>query len=265
MTGPLLAALCSTAWSAPTHDVEAALGATYYSRTDLVLSPRAYHGVLPRLGLGYRHRGARTMHTVEASLSKGSFRDQPDFDFTFEGSDRTSGPSVVTMVDLRYAVGHRFDLGAFSLHVGATNANHIEDLVQVYGWMGVSNYLGAFELGPWVDGSVSAGERHTFGFEAWTPALAWMGRNPYPVHSGQHIYNTRKNNPVSSIVNYIGDGSLRTVNTYQAGHLRLRWTYAFGRHFALSTRVRLDALHYAEPRSVVETQAGLDLALQGRF
>lgn len=261
----LTALVTASAQARPEHNVSLGAGATYLSRTDAQLSALPHKGVLPRVGLGYQARGDKGVHVVDIALITGSLRSQPDFGFTWDGEDRTSGPDALTMVTMRYAVGKRIDAGPLQLNLGATNANELMNATYNYVMVGMDNYLGVFELGPYADVQLALGERNRLGLEAWTPVMAWMARNPYAVHSGQHIYNTRSNNPVKIIPQYLADGSFRTVNTYQAAHLRGSWRFDMTKRFAVSTQLRFDFLHYSKPSQLIETQTGLDVALLGRF
>ncbi|MCB9678270.1 MAG: hypothetical protein H6737_24425 [Alphaproteobacteria bacterium] len=257
--------LALTALAGTSSEVDLSVGARAMSRTDLHLSPKRYTGVLPHVGLGWDRHGAHGVHAVDLGLSLGSFRSQPDFTFSRDGEDVTTGASATTMVDLQYALGHRFDGPSWSLYVGATNANHIEDLSYGYGFLGLKAYFGAFELGPWVEWRKPVGEHHTFEASAWVPVAAWISRNPYPVHNGEYIWNTRDNKPLKIIPRFIGDGSLRTVDVYQAGHLRARWRFDFAKHWSVALGGTVDVLRCSEPRTVVETLAGLDARISGRF
>lgn len=261
----LLFALAPPALAESPHSVQAGAGITYLSQTDRMLSPRNYQGVVPQLGLAYAFRGERWMHLVGLDLAIGRYRSQPDFDFTWNGEDRRSAASTYTGVDIQYALGRRFEAGPWTVSVGGTSFNHASDMTMVNAILGTSHYLGAFELAPWASAELDIGERHHFEVQGWVPVAAWMGRNPYPIHNADYIYNTRSNKTALIIAEYLADGSLRTVNDYQATHLRVGWTTDLGEHWAVNARARLDWLHYAHPTPMVELRTGLDLALQGRF
>jgi hypothetical protein len=93
--------IVGTAQAQPEHNVSLGAGATYISRTDAQLSALPHKGVMPRFGLGYQARGDRGLHVVDVALTTGSLRSQPDFDYSWDGDARTSGPSVLTMVTAR--------------------------------------------------------------------------------------------------------------------------------------------------------------------
>ncbi|MCB9697072.1 MAG: hypothetical protein H6738_09865 [Alphaproteobacteria bacterium] len=248
-----------------THEFEAAAGADLVTRTDWMFSPLPHDGIAPSVDLGWSPRGRRDANVVRLSFTPANIASGPSWSFTWDGETRETFPSSATMVDLQYAYGRRIDAGAWTVHVGATSANHFENVVDAFAINAVETYFGVFELAPRVEARWKLSDRHTIELEGWTPLLAWVARNPYPMHNGEHIWNTRDNQPVFIIFRYIGDGRLQTLDTYQAVHLRTGYALRLSNRFTALARVRVDGFHDKVPWPLAEWQAGLDLGLRGTF
>jgi hypothetical protein len=263
---PLMLMLLQTAVAGETtHEVEISGSAAFVTRTDWMFSPLPHDGIAPSASLGWSPRGEKDVNLLRLSFTPARIASGPSHDFTWDGEDRETFASAATLVDLQYAYGRRIDGEGWTMHVGGTSANHLENQVNAFALMGIESYFGAFELGPWADLRVQVAERHALEFEAWTPLISWVARNPYSLHSGEHIWNTRDPNPVVTIGRYLGDGQLQTINTYQAIHLRAGYSVALSRTFTAFTRLRADGFHHSDPWPLAEWQLGLDLGLRGTF
>lgn len=248
-----------------THEVELSGGGDWLARTDQMFSPLPHDGLAPTVGLGWSPRGRRDASVLRLSVTMGDISSGPAWTFTRDRESRETFPSAITLADLQYAYGRRIDGDRWTLHVGATSANHFENLVNAMAILGVESYFGVFELGPWVDWRLQVADGQALELEAWSPVLGWVARNPYAMHSGEHIWNTRDNKPVNIIFRYLGDGSLQTVDTYRAVHLRAGYSLAVSDVVTLFARGRADGFHHTTPWPLTEWQLGLDLGLRGTF
>lgn len=248
------------------HELEVSPTLAAVVRTDRLISPRAYTGVAPGAALAWNIRGPSAVNHFDLSVAIGDFRSGPDFDYQWsDGTENRTEASPATLVDIQYAHGRRLRGKGWTLHVGATSSNHVEDITHVIGFLGLKTYLGLFEFGPWAEARVDLHRRHALELEVWSPVITWVSRNDHSVHDGDYIWHNRDNNTVSTIVRYIGDGSVQSVNHYQAAHVRLGWTAQLNDRFSLLLHSRVDALHYSEPRSLVQLQFGAQAGLRGSF
>lgn len=248
-----------------THELDLRGGINEIVRADRMVAAIQHQGASPTFDLSWSPRAARAAHVVEVSFTPGQISPGPSWSFTRDGERLETGKDAAPLADLRYAVGRRVDAGDWTFHLGGTSANHFENITTNYGFYGMETYLGVLGLGPWLDLRRGLAERHGAELEAWAPLAAWIARNPYAGHSGQHIYNTRDNKPLLIIPRFLADGTPQTLNHYQSVHLRLGYTFALGETVALVARSRVDGLHLAVPHPLVEWQFGLDLGLRGRF
>jgi hypothetical protein len=251
--------------SAADHELDAKAGATVVHRTDLVASPLPYTGVLPTITVGWAARGKNDVHRVAIAAALGSIQSGPAWDFRDRGDKHSAVPSPVTFADFRYAYGRRISGDGWRLNLGGTFHSDVEHMVYPYAVSGVSMYMGVFTVGPWADLRVDLADRHTLTLEAWTPVVAWVGRNPYGVHDAEYIWDNRAGTDMDAIVNYIGGGHLETVDRHQALHLRTSWSGQITDHFGFVGGIRADVLHLTHPRPTLEYRLGADLGVKGVF
>jgi len=259
----LLLALAASAGT--THELEMAAGAGGLFKTDRLMSPLPYSGAMPSVDLGWSPRGDRDTNKVVLSLAIGGLRSGPAYDFQWDERTVTTDATAVTAVELQYAYGRQIHGGAWTLDLGGTVANHVEDLGWAYGFTGPSAYLGIFEAAPWAWWRFEPGKRHALELEGWLPLFAWIARNPWAVHDDDYIWNNRDNNALLTIGRYIGDGSMRTWNDYQAAHGRVTYRLNLNDTWALVARARVDWFHFTEPDAIEQWNVGLGLGARGRF
>lgn len=247
------------------HEVELRGGIHELVRADRMLSAVPHHGAAPSFDLSWSPRGPRMAHLVELSFTPTTLASGKPWSWRDDGERRETGRDAAVLVDLQYAIGARIDAGEWTLHVGGTVANQFENLATNYGFLGMESYLGVLGAGPWVDLRRGLGERHTLELQAYSPVVSWVARNPYAVHSGQHVYNTRDNKPLNIIPRYLADGSVQTLNHIQAIHLRAGYAFDLSDTFALVARGRVDGFHLSVPHPMVEWRLGMNLGIRGRF
>ncbi len=248
-----------------THEVELLGGAQHLIRNDKQISALPHTGTSPTFDLRWSPRAPRGAHVVAISFTPATTQSVEDWSFHSDGETLRSGPDGITMVDLQYAYGRKFEGNGWTVHLGGTLATHFEDVATDYGFLGLKTYLGVIGVGPWADLRVSVRDRHTFEAQAWTPVASWVSRNPYAVHDGDYIFRTRNPNVPLTIGRLLADGKPQAPNHYQAVHLRAGYAYGLFSHFDLVARARLDGLHLTRPQPLLEWQLGLDLGLRGSF
>lgn len=270
MTSLLLPSLIALAVDARAaeHDLDLVGGVAPVVRTDLLLSPLRYTGVMPAVGLMWTGTGERASTRVAVDLALGGLRSGPDWTWTRDdGSGETveTGPTGSTLVDLRVGHGRRVLDRTWSLEVGGSFTTHLEQHYYPYAFTSVSNYLGTLSLSPWVEASVDPGKRHHLAFEGWVPLLTWVARSPYAVHDDEYLWHNRDTNPLAIAARYIGAGQLSSPLNYQSAHLRTTWSIDLSKHLGLLVAGRLDAVHLTEPSPLAELQLGVNAGLRGSF
>lgn len=258
----------SSSAQAAEHDVDLVGGVAPIVRTDLLLSPLRYTGVMPAVGLMWTGTGERASTRVALDLALGGMRSGPDWTWIRDdGSGETveTGPTGSTLVDLRVAHGRRVLDRAWTLEVGGSFTTHLEQHYYPYGFTGVANYLGTLSLSPWVEAGFEPGKRHHVSVEAWLPVLTWVARSPYAVHDDEYLWHTRDTNPLAVASRFIGAGEMSTPLSYQSVHLRTTWSIDLSEHLGLLVAGRLDAVHLTDPSPLAELQLGVNAGLRGSF
>ncbi len=247
------------------HEVALRGGVNEIVRADRMITGTQHQGASPTFDVAWSPRGPRLAHGLEVSFTPGQMSSGPPFDWSVDGEEHQTGNDAAALADLQYALGRRIQAGKWTIHLGGTVASHFENITTNYGFLGMETYLGVFELGPWLDLRRELGKRQTLELQAWAPIASWVARNPYPAHNGQHIYNTRDNQPLRIIPRFIADGSPQTWNHYQAIHVRVGYAFDLNDTFAVVVRGRADGLHLSVPHPLVEWQLGMNLGIRGSF
>ncbi len=240
-------------------------GYQHFARQDQLFSPLIYNGNAPlNLGLNYTVNGKASHQQAYLSFGLYNMSSHESYDFTEnfdELEERTLNPSSFQVIRLGYGYARKFGQND-RWHAGARLDGQIEALFYEMGFASIFGYTTAFSLAPTFGGDFALSKKTRLSAQVAAPLVGWVSRSPYALNDDDYIDRQSSHNNLTTILNLIGDGELRSLDSYRQLDLDIRARQSLSDKMALTLGWRARWYEITEPKRVLALQNGFNIGLQ---
>lgn len=251
------------------NDLSIQYGLDLIHRQDLLFSPMVYHDLsFKNASLQYSNENIRRWHiaSITFALYKARWHDDYEYLSGFEVTTYTTAPTSITLVGVRYCFLEKIKLtehGSWS--AGGLADNQINSVDNLYGGFGTFGYLGQFSLSPAARKQLLIGEKQELLLTVYFPLISWVSRSPYALNDDEYMHNNADHNGFKTLLRYIGDGKIQTVNRLQKLNLDVEYNYQWAKRWQVGGIYRMEYLRNTKPKTLTAFRNDLHLKITFKF
>lgn len=240
-------------------------GYQHFARQDQLFSPLVYNGNAPlNLGLNYIANGKASQQQAYLSFGLYNMSSHESYDFTEnfdELEKRTLNPSSFQVIRLGYGYARKFGQNG-CWHAGARLDGQIEAMFYEMGFASIFGYTTAFSLAPTFGRDFALSQKTRLSAQIAVPLMGWVSRSPYALNDDDYIDRQSSHHNLTTIFKLIGDGELRSLDSYRQLDLDIRAWQSLSDKMALTLGWRARWYEITEPKRVLALQNGFSIGLQ---
>ena len=200
-------------------------------KQDLVFTP-AIHKAWSPVNVAISYNRSKKLEQ-RAYVKFGSYKSSIGGDFTYywDTPDETevSAPHKFLVLDLSYSLGKAvYRNEKLKLTVGGRSRNYVHASYYTYGinWMKHFGYNISLGLDAWANVNYNISEKHRLEANVALPVFTYNARPPYMAQDAEYYFNGYSHNDFKTLLQYIADGSMRTVNVVRGFDLDVSYYYS---------------------------------------
>ena len=235
-------------------------------RQDLVFSPFIHSDFTPiNLGLEFT-RNAEFHQNLKLRYTTFNPILNSPFEYSVNGKTAIAPHHYFTCIDLDYSFGKKIKITKnFTTQIGAIVANDVQLLNYAYGRLGSFGYYSSFGLGGFVSREYMLAENVFISGKFALPLLNWISRSPYLVNDDEFIENISSHSDLKSLLAFIEDGKLASINEIQSFDLEVDFNYHFHKSWAIGLNYLFEFAHLKKPRNLLSYRNSIYFTTKLKF
>lgn len=241
-------------------------GTSKMARQDLIYSPFIHSDLsLHSYGIRYQHDG-KLLHYVEINFAFNESQRVMSYEMQMDDHSHGLLPHEFLFINTAYGTGILFNEDNYSRQwIGGSFKGEIQAAFYNFMLSEMFGYYIEFSLNAWYRYNYKFSDKHLISAQAEIPLVSWLARPPYLAEDDKFIENISSHNKFKTLLAFIGDGEIVTVNKLQWINLSVEYSYSISKRFSLGAIYRFVFIHSNEPRTLLSYHHNLNLTTSINF
>lgn len=241
-------------------------GSSSLARQDLIYSPFIHSDYsFMSLGIKYQYDN-ELLHNLEANFSANQSQTNNSEDIQMGDHNHGFIPHEFLFMNLTYGLGKAIrNSPSIEEWIGGSIKGDLQAAFYNFQLSEMFGYYIEFSLNAWYRYKYNLSDRQLLSIQAELPLVAWLARPPYLAEDDGFIENISSHNKFKTLLAFIGDGKLVTVNKLQRINLNLEYVYTISGRFSVGAEYRFTFIHSGDPKTLLSYQNNLNLTTSINF